>query len=323
MTRQHGVGELRLEPAPHDGSGRSAGPGRRPWPAGLLAVYPAGWRARYGGELELLISDLHDGGRNPVPMALDLLRGAAIAWLSIRRGSAMPERTRNTLITVLWSWVGFAVTAAWFGHDLGIYPSRSAARQIALAHPAVPDAVNVLVAVGVVGLAVTAVAAVAFAFEAARYARKHQHNSTFGLMAVPPVVAVAWIAGLQVITNGSGTGGSVSTGRLTLELLWFLLGLAGIAGSTQAIAAIVARTEFSPTTWRIGAAAAAAISAAMLVGTGASIVWGLAIRSTQAHPGSAAGWLVVTAILSVTTARAVIALIGSRRHTATPEPAVA
>ncbi len=318
MTRQDGVAELRLAPAPDGGSGRSAGPGRPPWPASLLAVYPAGWRARYGGELELLISDLHDGGRSPVPMAFDLLRGAAIAWLSVRRGSAMPERTRNALITVLWSWVGFAVTAAWFGHDLGIYPSRSAAQQIALAHPAVPDAVNVLIAVGVVGLAATAVAAVAFAFEAARYARKHQQNSTFGLMAVPPVAAVLWIGGLQVITSGPA-----STGRLSLQLLWFLLGLAGIAGSTQAIAVIVARTEFSPTTWRIGAAAAAAVCAAMLVGTGATIAWGLAIRSAQVHPGGAAGWLVVTAILSVTTARAVIALIGSRRHPATAKPAVA
>ena len=223
----------------------------------------------------------------------------------------------------MWSWVGFAVTAAWFGHDLSIYPSRSAARQIALAHPAVPDAVNVLVAVGVVGLAVTAIAAVPFAFEAARYARKHRQNATFGLMAVPPVAAVVWIAGLHVITTGPGANGRASTGRLSIELLWFLLGLAGIAGSTQAIAAIVSRTEFSRTTWRIGAAAAAAISAAMLVGTGATIVWGLAFQSTQARQGNAAGWLVVTAILAVTTARAVIALIGARRHTASAEPAVA
>ena len=235
----------------------------------------------------------------------------------------MSERTRNALITVLWSWVGFAVTAAWFGHDLGIYPSRSAARQIALAHPVVPDAVQCA--------------------RRGRRGRPGRHRDRRGgvrlrsrpLCAQAPAERHVRADGraargrgrLDIAactsSRGPGASGSASTGRLTLELLWFLLGLAGIAGSTQAIAAIIARTEFSPTTWRIGAAAAAAVSAAMLVGTGATIVWGLAIRSAQAHPGGAAGWLVVTAILAVTTARAVIALIGSRRHTATAEPAVA
>jgi len=300
------------------GPRRSAGGSGRPWPAGLLLAYPADWRARYGGELELLISDLHDGGRKPVPMAFDLLRGAATAWLRTTRGSAMSERSRDALITVLWSWVAYAVTAAWFGHDLGIYPSRGAAQQIAVAHPVVPDAFHVLFAVGVVGIAVTGVAAVPFAFEAARYARKNRRSSTFGMMAVPPVVAVVWFAGLHFISSGSAT-----TGRLTVALLWFLLGLAGIAGSTQAISKIVAATEFSRTTWRIGAGAAAAIAAAMLVGTGATIVWGLAFRASQVNSGDAAGWLGVTAIMSVTTARAVIALIGSRRRTVSPEPAVA
>ena len=230
----------------------------------------------------------------------------------------MSEHSRNALITVLWSWVGYAVTAAWFGHDLGIYPSRGAAQQIAVAHPVVPDALHVLHAAGVVGIAATVIAAIPFAFEAARYARKHRQNRTFGLMAVPPVAAVVWFAGLHVISGGSAT-----TGRLTAALVWFLVGLAGIAGSVQAISKIVTATEFSPTTWRIGAGAAAAIAAAMLVGTGATIVWGLALRASQVHPGDAASWLAVTAVMSVTTARAVIALIGSRRRTASPEPAVA
>src|ERR1022692_4601861 len=160
----------------------------RPWPAGLLLAYPADWRGPPGRGLELLIGDLRDGGRKPVPMALDLLRGAATAWLRKTRGAAMSEHSRHALITVLWSWVGYAVTAAWFGRDLGIYPSRGAAQQIATAHPVVPDAFHVLLAVGVVGIAVTGIAAVPFAFEAARYARQNRGSSMFALMAVPPAV---------------------------------------------------------------------------------------------------------------------------------------
>ncbi len=60
----------------------------------------------------------------------------------------------------------------------------------------------------------------------------------------------------------------------------------------------------------------------MLAGTGATIVWGLAYRASLGGASGAQGWLTVTAILAVTTGRAVIALAGSRRA-ASAEPAVA
>jgi NADH:ubiquinone oxidoreductase subunit K len=288
----------------------------RAWPASLLLAYPPGWRARYGDELDVLVSDLQEHGRKPVPMAFDLLRGAAAAWCRTRRGFAMSERSRNALTSVLWSWVAFAATAAWFGHDLGSYPNRSAARQIALVHPAVPDAYHVLVGVGVVAVAATALAAVSFALEAGRYARSHRRNSIVALMALPPVTAAAWLGVVQLI------GRTDSTAGMTFAVLWLLLGLAGIAWSTQAVITIVRTCEFSRTAWRIGAGAAAAVTAAMLTGTGATIVWGLAFRASQGHSAGTSGWLIVTAIMAVTSARAVIALIGARRAPA-PAPAVA
>jgi hypothetical protein len=288
----------------------------RGWPARLLLAYPPGWRARYGDEVDLLVSELCEDGRRPVPMAIDLIGGAAAAWCGIRRGFAMSERSRNALITVLWSWVAFAATAAWFGHDLGIYPSRSAAPLIARAHPAVPDAYHVLLAAGIVGLAATAIAAGAFAVEAARAAGAERRYRTLALMAVPPVVAGVWLGGIQLLGTGSDT-----TTRMTLAVSWLLLGLAGIAAATQTVAKIVRTTDFKPATWRIGSAAAAAVTAAMLVGTGATITWGLAFRAAQGHnPGDS--WLIVTAILAVTTGRAAIALIASRRA-ASPEAVTA
>jgi hypothetical protein len=288
----------------------------RSWPASLLLAYPPDWRARYGDELELLVCDLRESGRNPVPMAFDLLRGAAAAWCGTRRGFTMSERSRQALITVLWSWVAFAATAAWFGHDLAIYPTRSIAQRIAAAHQVVPDAYHVLLGAGVVGLAAMVVAAVPFAIEAARQARSRHRNSIYALMAVPPVAAAIWLVGAQVI------GRANSTTDLTVGVIWLLLGLAGIAGSAQAIIAIVRNCDFSRTTWRIGAMAATAVTAAMLVGTGATIVWGLAYRSSEGHSAGTSGWLLVTAIMAVTTARAVIALIGARRATAA-QPALA
>jgi hypothetical protein len=218
---------------------------------------------------------------------------------------------------VLWNWVAFAAVAAWLGRDIAEYPNAGTARQIAASHPAVPDAYHVLYAAGVVGLAATAVAAVPFAIAAARYARAHGNRRTFALMAVPPVVAAAWLGVLRAIALGSSSGGHFAFG-----VIWLLLGLAGIAASTQAVCVIIRTTEFNDRVWRLGTAAAAAITAAMLVATGATITWGLVFRTSQPHPGDATGWLAVAAIMAVTTARAVIALIGTRR-TAAQEPAVA
>ncbi|HEX5190800.1 MAG TPA: hypothetical protein VFW16_14745 [Streptosporangiaceae bacterium] len=287
------------------------------WPACLLIAYPPDWRDRYGDELETLVSDLREHGRSPVPMTFDLLRGAAAAWCRTRRGLLMSERSRQALTTVLWSWVAFAATAAWFGHDLGIYPTRSIARQIAATHQVVPDAYHVLIGVGVVGLAVTGIAAVPFALEAVRYARANGRKSVFAWMAVPLLTAGIWLGVVQFI------GRTGSTAAMTGAVAWLLAGLAGIAWSTKAVVHIVRTCEFSTTTWRIGAAAATAVTAAMLVGTGATIVWGLAFRAGQGHSAGASGWLIVTAIMAVTTARAVLALLGARRPAPTPAPAPA
>ena len=206
---------------------------------------------------------------------------------------------------MLWSWVAFAATAAWFGHDLNIYPSRSVARQIAATHQVVPDAYHVLVGVGIVGLAATAVAAVPFALEAARYARANHKNSIFALMAVPPLTVAIWLGGAELV------GRADTTTNMSVAVVWLLLGLAGMAASTQAVVTVVRTCDVSPATWRIGAGAATAIAAAMLVGTGATIVWGLGFRASAGHGAGASGWLIVTSIMAVTTARAVLALLCS------------
>jgi hypothetical protein len=249
-------------------------------------------------------------------MAFDLLCGAAAAWLTLERRTLMSERSRNALISVLWSWVAFAAVAAWFGHDLAIYPTASGAQQIGIVHPAVPDAYHVLYAAGVVGVAATAVVAIAFAIDAIGYARRVSRRRTFVLMAMPVVIAAAWIGGVRLIPSGN-----VTVGHQALVVGWLLLGVAGIAGSTQAVVAVIRSTEFSERTWRIGGAAAAAVTAAMVVATGATITWGIVEQVGQGHRGDTSDWLVIAAIMAVTTVRAVIALIGARKETAA-QPAV-
>ena len=292
----------------------------RPWQAGLLAAYPASWRARYGDELELLIGDLRADGRRGLPMAIDLLRGAAAAWVTGRKGFVMSERSRNALYTVLWSWVVFAAVAAVFGHDLGVYPSPVVATQVALGAPAVPDAYNVLLVAGSFGVAATALAALAFAVGVARDAHARGRRNAYALMAVPPLVAAGWLGGVHVLPRDGRPGAA--------ELVWALLGVAGIAACTQLVIYLTKTSELTELTWRIGTVMAVAVTAAMVVATGATIAWGLLLRTVQVplHAGPAGTWLTVTVLMCVMTARSVIALIRVRqsgRQEVTESPAAA
>ena len=291
-----------------------ASAGSAPWPAALLAVYPRRWRERYGDEVGQLVTDLRASGRASFPMAVDMLCGAVAAWLADGR-IEMTERSRDALISVLWNWVAFAAVAAWFGHDLGIYPTRSVAQELAVSHPLVPDAFHVLFAAGAVGVTATAIAAVVFAVDAARFALQAKNRRTFALMAVPVVTAALWIGGTKILPAGNRVVG------VSFAVGWLLLGVAGIAVSTQAVVSVIKATEFGERTWRAGGAAAAAVVATMVVATGATIIWGIAVRATLAHPGDATGWIVVTAVMAVTTARALAALVRGRREPVS-QPAV-
>jgi hypothetical protein len=293
-------------------------------PLVLLHIYPASWRARYGDELEQLVSDLRQDGRRRIPIACDLMRGAAAAWLFQRRFvmSGLSERARGALITVLWSWVAFAATAAWFGHDLPHAAQELASVnpgpwRLTILHPIVPGAYWVLLVAGSIGVVATVVAAVPFCFEAIRHATAAGRRGTLALIAVPPVIAFAWLAGLRLLPTGP-----LRTTDLRVAVIWLLLGVAGVAAATQAVVKVVRATEFSDRTWRVGYVCAAAVAAAMLVGTVATIVWGVVFHDTSPLPGGAGagsdltGWLTVIVILAVTTARAVIALASTWRKQA-------
>ena len=281
----------------------------RPWPEALLAAYPAWWRDRYQAEMELLIDDLRADGHRQAAMAADLLFGAVAAWLNIGR-TGMSERTRGSLITILWCWAICGGAAAFFGHDLSIYPTRALAARIDAAHPAVPAAFAALYVAGLVGIAATLVAAVAFAVPAARQAVRERRPGTLALMAVPPVTAAVWLAVLRFVISPAGSGPV----RLALGAGWLPAGIAAAALSLFAVGRIVRATTFSATTWRVGVAAAMTVTIAMLVATGATLAWGLAIRTTQAPPADAAGWLTAIAIMAAATGRAVVALLRAGQH---------
>lgn len=81
----------------------------------LLRLYPAGWRARYGAELEQLIMESSDGDRVPWRARLDVARAALRERLRpVWPGSAAaPEqRVRAGALLMLWAWALSMVAGA-------------------------------------------------------------------------------------------------------------------------------------------------------------------------------------------------------------------
>jgi hypothetical protein len=89
---------------------------------GLLRLYPRAWRARYGEEMAAILEDRPLGGRD----RLDLVRGAADAWLHPSRPSSVPV-VAAFAGGGLWTLVAFAVLAQpvpldWPGYLFEIVP---------------------------------------------------------------------------------------------------------------------------------------------------------------------------------------------------------
>lgn len=285
----------------------------RCWPAALVRAYPPGWRTRFSDEMRALIEDLADDGRPPFSLALNVLRGAAAAWLTDRR-SPVPDRTIAALLAVLWSWTPFAATAAWFGKNAGEYPSAAVAREVSLAHPGLTAAYNVLLVAGVVGIVATGAAAIPFAAGAIRRAVAERSYRTLAQVATPPATAIAWLAGLKLIALSTSQGEA----RFVAESIWLLMGALGIAASTLAVSKVVCKGRHSRRTTQFGVAAAIAVTSAMLVGTAATFAWGLAAHPVRPGPGGggAIGWILVVAVMMIASLRAAIALVSLRRRAA-------
>lgn len=101
-------------------------------------------------------------------------------------------------------------------------------------------------AAGAVGVAATALVAVAvaFAIDAIGYARRCGRRGTYVLMALPAVIGAAWIGGLRLLPAGR-----FSAGNLTLDVVWLLIVTAIMAVTTAraVIALISTRRELAAT----------------------------------------------------------------------------
>lgn len=101
--------------------------------------------------------------------------------------------------------------------------------------------------------------------------------------------------------------------------LWLLAGVLagvlGIAGSTLAVSKVITRGGYPDWAWRVGLAAAVTVTAAMAAGAVSTFARGPAAQPARPGPNvGIVGWILIAAIMMLTTLRAAWALARLRGH---------
>ena len=258
----------------------------------LLRLYPAGWRARYGEELEALILEA-SGRRVPWRVRLDVafaagrerLLGAGLV------GDRPPvERMRGGALLVLCAWALFVVAGVLVQKVSEHWQAATPAGSRGL--PA--GAFEALVAGAIVGSAlVTAGVVVALPSLARllrsggwRPVRRHLVVAVgLSLGALPASVGVVvWAQGLSA---GARNGGDVA--YETAVVFWSLLLVACLAAWTVAGVALARRLDLSASLLRLEALLSVGVASSLVVMTAATAVWWAALaRSAPWFFGGAA-----------------------------------
>jgi hypothetical protein len=295
----------------------------------LLRLYPPAWRARYGDEFAALL----DLAPLSLWAVLDILLGALDARLCIRswRLAAMTtltQRLRRSEIVIFSSYIAFVVAGSAFAKITEYDDFHDATRH----YPLIGGAFATLVVAAWVALAAVVIGGAPLALAAARSALATRRWSTLALLAVPALALGALYGFVLLLTQvigpaiHAGPGATDANYHLGIALGIFFL-LCALA-STAAVARAIAQSEIAPGLYRFARIPAAVAVLAMVVVTGALLVWGLALRADvpslfNGNDGlqasnTAANWLVQLAVMALATA---VALWAAARAFATREGA--
>lgn len=260
----------------------------------LVAVYPAGWRRRYGDEYAQLLCDMRIT-RRPT-LILDSLSGAVRA-----HGGVVMSR-RSPMTAVVWATALFTVAGIGFAKLAEDVTGRAAGMHALL----------------VVGAAAALLALAAAAAPTAAALIRGRDAGARKYVAVPFVGAAVWYGVLRLALAVSG-GRGVHTGpNIAGFVAVAVAGVAVVAATAWAAAVVLARVP-APQPVRLRPLATLVVAAGMAVATIAAVVWGLQVRSTAgAHDGILAtpfvpSWIGVLVAFATAT---VLAAASSRRQSA-------
>ena len=242
----------------------------------LIALYPLGWRRRYGAEMAAL---LQDTGVDP-RVALSLLAGAAGAHLRPRgwAGLVTPaERMRGTVATVALCWGAVVLAGAGYAKQTEDRPFFLGAHRHVLV--GLRDAIAVL---AVAGALVVVVCGAPLLFHALAVAWRERRRDLILRLALAPaaLVALVVVTALLLAVRAHPIDHSAT-------LAWFAL--VGIVGLTCAHAPRLVLARSAPPEALLSRALRGAVVLAALMAAIALAVVAYALVLVGGDPGLAAG----------------------------------
>ena len=235
----------------------------------LLRMYPPAWRARYGDELEELLTHMRRDGRLSWRARLDVAAGAArergrSAGL---RGPRLPGA-----LLVLCAWSGFVFAGALVQRGSEHWRDASAGRVVpAIAFDALVGLAVLAGCLALAGVAATAPAVVRLLRAGGGRALARPFARAVAASAVAAVATgllVTWAHGL---TAAQRDGGDALYGAGFV--VWALVVLGALAAWTALAVATARRLDLGPAVVRAELRLARAVAAAMTAMTAATIVW--------------------------------------------------
>ena len=239
--------------------------------AGLLRLYPAGWRERYAEEFAaVLVASMADGRRR-WRVALDVVAGAADAHLH-GDGGAQPDRIHNAAAVAFGAFAVFGCAGIAFqkmSEDRAFAVAGRAHATVAVAHQVVVfGAIAAMLAV-LAGALPVGLAVVRQALGGRRDLRR--------LLLVPPLAAAAWV-GLIFAVARLDHGPAHSPANIAAFVAVVVAGGVVIAASAAALVLAARRARLSAAVKRAQWLPMTGLSAAMVAVTVGVLVWGLRLH---------------------------------------------
>jgi hypothetical protein len=286
----------------------------------LVRLYPRAWRERYEEEFIALIEerpaslfDLHD-----------IALGALDAWLrpqvaSERRVRGMIGRMRNSVLLVLWAWVGVVVAGVGFQKMTEYEDFTRAARQ----NITVGAAFDAVVVGAVLALAAVLVGGLPIVFAAVRGAFAEGRKDVPLLLCVPPLSLASFVGYVLLVGKVVCPVAGCTTVHSLVNVALFL-SIAGVfvlaaVASAASVSVAVRRSSVGESLYRFALYPAGLATLAMVVVSTATLVWGLAlwVQAPALFTGddgilatsTVATWLVILAVMGGSTCAAVAAVV--------------
>jgi hypothetical protein len=304
----------------------SAHPSRIRRRAGALLVrlYPAAWRARYGGEILPLIEDDPPGARGLV----SLLAGAADAHLRPRaswQGSIAPAaQTRLSVCGVFCCWIALSLMGAGFQQETEDGPFSVATAH----HPLLGLARAAILAGAALGALSIAIGGLPLVWQACRSAFRERDRRLVALLALPLVAAVSFrgLTALLVTTAPARHGHFLIGFVLTASAPWMLGGILCALVCALAPRLVLARANASVGALRRASIASLPLAVAMALVTGGLLAYAVdllvqapAVATLSSGPvGASTGAMLATQALlaSPVAALGVVGALRARRAAA-------